>query len=338
MISRKVCALAAVWFLVGAATAQDNWKRHSLAKTDMSLELPGEPTAIPLPLSDEVKQKIQQMETYQLQKPNMEVVASYIHYTKDIDVDLNGAVEGGISNLKNGPGVSNFKSKTEETKIGNLPGRRVTGSYTAGGTQAAFEMRVAGEKDRLWQLIVIYEKPAEATAKRVLDSLKIGAAPLAAGAPPAGWKRHALGGVSVELPGEPQKASLDLPESVKEKIKQMETYQMEQDGLMVMANTIAYSEDITANLDGAAEGAISNMRDVPGVSDFKFKQQEQKISDLPGRRLNGTYKAEGKEIGFDMMIAADKNRLWQLIIMRETEASSAGSAAKRVLESLQIKK
>lgn len=120
-------------------------------------------------------------------------------------------------------------------------------------------------------------------------------------------------GLSLEIPFDLEKSELELPDEYKDMIKQMLTYQYSTNPLSVKINYVVYSEDIIHNLDGAAEGAINNMRNSKGISDFTYSISETFKNNISGRIIKGKFKIEKQSAEYKGVIFAEDTRTWQVI-------------------------
>lgn len=171
------------------------------------------------------------------------------------------------------------------------------------------------------------------------SSLAFAAAPLA---PPSGfgaWQTAKVGDfMTVKVPGKFKVTSVELDSEVRKKIDLMETYTLDNvnaNDYQCLVSYVIYNKGIMADLDGAAEGSITNMSKEASISDFKV---EKKYIALPGAKgilITGTYKADGKKGVFRSEIFVKRNNLWMVITMDLT-GDTMGKITTAILNSIAI--
>lgn len=129
------------------------------------------------------------------------------------------------------------------------------------------------------------------------------------------WNKRTIAntGLSIELPFELEEGYIELPEEYKSLITEMSVYQFSSNPMSVNLTYAIYSADIDPSLDGAAQGAINNMRVSKGVKDFSSKISETKLGVLHGRSIEGKYKIQNQLAEFKGVIYMEGLRTWQLL-------------------------
>src|SRR6185369_9464119 len=84
------------------------------------------------------------------------------------------------------------------------------------------------------------------------------------------WQKSQVGDyLTVSIPGKFKITSVDLSEEVRKKVDVMETYSLDNanpDEYQFLVTNVIYNKGIMGDLDGAANGAIENMKKMPGVT------------------------------------------------------------------------
>lgn len=152
------------------------------------------------------------------------------------------------------------------------------------------------------------------------------------------WKRYDLPklNISLSLPAQPESTTVALRADSKKMIQSMETVQVSIPGLFIVASYTHYDNDIFADLKKAGQGAIENIKNQTGVTDFKSTTKPETIGSLNGLRIAGTYKSKGRALAFEGLIACDTNHLWQVNTGFVQGNSEARAFAWKVLDSLRI--
>ena len=106
-----------------------------------------------------------------------------------------------------------------------------------------------------------------------------------------------------------------------------------------------YAQGVTANIDGAAEGSITQVSTLDGITSPESTVTPATISGLPARKVSYRAKRWGGVIGVDFVVVTNPrdNTLWQLQLIftaRNTSdyaaLGSAQSCAQKILESVAI--
>jgi hypothetical protein len=140
----------------------------------MSLELPGKPMDIDVPISEETRKHIQTMQNQATTAEGLYVLLSFVEYSPDAVVDLQSAADGSINGVKGDPGVSDFRvlSRTNCT-VGGKAAVRMTCTYKSGGTTQMYESLQVVQGRKLWQLVAAYVPgtTAQSDSARVFKSV-----------------------------------------------------------------------------------------------------------------------------------------------------------------------
>ncbi len=130
-----------------------------------------------------------------------------------------------------------------------------------------------------------------------------------------GWevKTFEEAGITIEIPFDLEKADLPLPDDVKKYILEMQTYNHDDEEVSLFLNHIRYNDDVAANVDGAAEGAINNMKITEGIADFSSKISKTTCSSKSARIIEGSLILNGRKAGFMGIIITDGAHLWQVL-------------------------
>lgn len=155
------------------------------------------------------------------------------------------------------------------------------------------------------------------------------------------WIRKTYGSyrLTLETPWELKSSTLPLPGNVKGMLENMESFESSDDNRFKVGLIMAkYNpEEINElNMQGAADGAANEVRNMPGVTHFVYSEDSYTVSDLPGFIQRGTYSQGGNEIAFiNIGIVKDFN-YWQVMVLSGKDDKIAGRAAERIVKSLQI--
>lgn len=155
------------------------------------------------------------------------------------------------------------------------------------------------------------------------------------------WARQSYGefGLSMETPIIMKKSDIPIPDHVRQMIDVMDVYDyMSEEGFKVIITSIQYNASIgSLSLQRAANGSITEMQKQPGVSDFDFFEKQVYKGDIPGYEQSGSYKIEGIKVEFINTGFSTGLIYWQVMVAFQTTDNVGRIAAKRVIESIEIK-
>lgn len=156
------------------------------------------------------------------------------------------------------------------------------------------------------------------------------------------WVKESYGnyGLTVETPVKMGKGKIEVPDNSKEVIDEMSLYNYNTArGFKVIINSIKYNPSIgVANLQGGADGAINGIKAMPGVTDFNYSEKPITNSNISGIEQNGTFKINGVDGEFINSIFTEGLVAWQVMVIYQFDDEVGRKAARRVIESIEIKK
>ncbi|GJQ60969.1 MAG: hypothetical protein SCALA702_00220 [Melioribacteraceae bacterium] len=131
------------------------------------------------------------------------------------------------------------------------------------------------------------------------------------------WRRVDIpnSGFSLELPFSLSSGELSLPEEYEKMIDEMSVYQYTSDPLSLNISYVVYADFVTPNLDGAANGAINNMRIVDGVKNFSSKVTNISLEKIPGRMISGNYSLKNQKVEFKGLIYSEGLKTIQILCL-----------------------
>jgi hypothetical protein len=135
---------------------------------------------------------------------------------------------------------------------------------------------------------------------------------------PEGLKYYEVAGLTVKLPARPSRESLTFPPEVENLMTTRESYQI-MDGTMLISIIRAVYKLPEIDLDVAADGAISHVRNSSGVTGFKSTKESVTVDGLPGRKIQMSYTRiiENSRITINQygLVIARDNESWHLQII-----------------------
>lgn len=145
-------------------------------------------------------------------------------------------------------------------------------------------------------------------------------------------------GLTVTTPIKMTKSDLPIPDNVRQVIEQMDIYDhMSEKGFKIMISSVKYNSSIgQINLQGAADGSISEMKLEKGVSDFNYTEENVQHKNISGFKQKGTYNQNGIVVEFINMGFSKGLIFWQVFVAYQIDDEVGRIAAKRVIDSIVI--
>lgn len=119
--------------------------------------------------------------------------------------------------------------------------------------------------------------------------------------------------LTIETPLELEKTNITIPWELKNKIVSMETYQNETDPFALALSFAVFKDGVETNLQGAAEGAVLNLKSTISHPSFDYQILDTKRKNFPGKIIKGTFEMKGKDAAFYGEIYVSTNKLWQVL-------------------------
>jgi len=155
------------------------------------------------------------------------------------------------------------------------------------------------------------------------------------------WVKTTYGdfGLTVETPVKLAKGDLPVPENVRQLLDKMDAYNyLSAKGFKILITSIRYSPSVgSVSLEGAADGASNEVRGQKGVSDFTVTQESINKNGIAGIVQKGSLKQNGTRVEFLNAILSQGLILWQVWVGYESDDEVGRIAAKRVIDSIEIK-
>ncbi len=154
------------------------------------------------------------------------------------------------------------------------------------------------------------------------------------------WIRGAYGdyGLSVLTPQKLIKDEVELPANVKEMIDNYSTHSSNNQGFQIRVSSVRYKPAIgEASLQGGADGAMNEMKAQKGVSDFHYEERNIFVSNIHGIEQKGNFKIKDFEAEFINNLFVKGLNAWQVLVIYRVDDNNGRIAARKVLESIEIK-
>jgi hypothetical protein len=133
------------------------------------------------------------------------------------------------------------------------------------------------------------------------------------------WVRENIGSseMTVELPGAPKATAVPLDRGVRASYDVLETISFSSEEFAAFASYAVTKAQSPISLDGAARGALDNVKGQADAPDYKETITSTTVLGLPARKIQcsftaGTEKAKRKFF-LSGVIFTDRSRMWQVI-------------------------
>jgi hypothetical protein len=142
----------------------------------ITAELPGTPEAITIPIPPEIKAKVVSMESYQTLKKTFLAALSKVTYTPDIDANLDGALEGSVSNIMLKQQLTKVSEQRQPVTLSGIPAQRYSVLFSKSGDE--FEMLgvIATRGPTMWNVFTFCKKGdtrSHDAAARIISSVEL---------------------------------------------------------------------------------------------------------------------------------------------------------------------
>ena len=153
------------------------------------------------------------------------------------------------------------------------------------------------------------------------------------------WQKVSVGDfMTIRIPGKFKVMSLEMSAEVRKMIDSMETYTLDNadpDHYQCVVSYITYNKGIMADLDGAANGAVDNIKKDPSISDMKVNKKYVTRSKMKGIAMSGSFMVDHKPAQFRSMLFIKRNILWMLFIVDQTD-KKLPTITKTIVDSMTI--
>ncbi|MDA3911772.1 MAG: hypothetical protein PF448_10490 [Bacteroidales bacterium] len=159
---------------------EQKWIKKTYGNYGLTVETPSKMTKGNLPIPDNVKQVIDQMDVYNYKsEKGFKVLINSIKYNPSIgQTNLQGAANGSIKEMKMQKGVTEFDYTEDYISKNKIPGFIQKGKYNLNDIEIKFINTGFSKGLIIWQVMVAYQANDEigqVAANRVIDSIELNA-------------------------------------------------------------------------------------------------------------------------------------------------------------------
>ena len=134
------------------------------------------------------------------------------------------------------------------------------------------------------------------------------------------WVEQRLGELGFAAPWKLDATPQAAPDNIAPMIKSSTWLGKDGDGLWMQAMEIEYNDGVPVSLDGAANGAINNMRALAGIASVDAKQTPTRVLQLPGIDIDAQVMRDNKEaMRFRGLVLVDHQKLYMLLALSRAD-------------------
>lgn len=154
------------------------------------------------------------------------------------------------------------------------------------------------------------------------------------------WSEVAPGGKDVvfDAPLVPKPTTLDLPADVRAQTRQVITGSVEDKGLNVLTMYMQLAPGRVGNLEGAADGALSNIKNIPGTSVASSHKTNTTIAGLPAIEIEATVqRGKSDEIKLHGLVLGRGEELFQVLVAHRLDQPRGDEVWQRMRGTVRVK-
>jgi hypothetical protein len=147
-----------------------------------------------------------------------------------------------------------------------------------------------------------------------------------------------VAGLRLKLPSRPVKENMQLPPEAAKLMQSFDSYQVKHSGAMIGISHMVYHIP-EVNLDGSADGSISQVRSLPSTTNFSSNKSVVTVSGLQGRQISMSARLGGHPIAMHGLVFARGSEAWQIqVIGTSTHGDELKSLSDSIFSSIEVTK
>ncbi|OIO71830.1 MAG: hypothetical protein AUJ85_10920 [Elusimicrobia bacterium CG1_02_37_114] len=152
------------------------------------------------------------------------------------------------------------------------------------------------------------------------------------------WNIYKIGtsGLRIELPGKPDTSPLNLPDSVRNLIRNTESFQFKKNNIEVGINYVLYIDSLHPEPRNAALGSIQNIKTLNGVKDVNYSFENTIHSNFKEIVMRGNFLRFNKNVSFANAIIARNSEMWSIQIIYTQDIENAEVIIQKIFNSINI--
>lgn len=175
-------------------------------------------------------------------------------------------------------------------------------------------------------------------ARSVMPTRSTGSSHFEAPAPPSTntLSFQDVAGLRIKLPSRPVQENMKLPPEAAKLMRSFEVYKVNHTGAMIsISHMVYYIPEV--NLNGSADGSISQVRSLPSTTNFTSNKSVVTVSGLEGRQLSLSATRGGHQITMHGLVFARGSEAWQIqLIGTSTHGAELKSLSESIFSSIEV--
>jgi uncharacterized membrane protein len=149
------------------------------------------------------------------------------------------------------------------------------------------------------------------------------------------WHTYAIGdsGLSLSLPGPLEPQQIDVPRDIREVTSKMSVYRYDANGISIGVTAVAYAPGVTANLDGAINGALTNISRQAGDVRLTHSRNSVEIDGRSGAVVDFQIRGGRESTNGRGLFLTEANHAWIVVVAYVSDHALGPSFASRVIGS-----
>lgn len=154
------------------------------------------------------------------------------------------------------------------------------------------------------------------------------------------WNNYSMGAsephLRITLPAAPQQKTIDIPQQVRDMIQKIESHECTSSstGISVLVINAVYKNQIIPSIEGAVDGALSNIKNLKGISNIQHTISHITVSGKNGKLLTVSADQDGRRFEMKGLFLIDGSQTWQIIVEYGASSKNGREAAQRVIDSV----
>jgi len=149
------------------------------------------------------------------------------------------------------------------------------------------------------------------------------------------WHTYAIGdsGLSLSLPGPLEPQQIDIPGDIREVTSKMSVYRYDADGISIGVTDVAYAPGVRADLDGAINGALTNISRQAGEVRLTHSRNSVEIDGRSGAVVDFQIRGGRESTNGRGLFLTEANHAWIVVVAYVSDHALGPSFASRVIDS-----
>lgn len=150
------------------------------------------------------------------------------------------------------------------------------------------------------------------------------------------WTQQQLASVHFESPVPLKDEPVALPDNVKQLVTASHYLAGEAGGITLATTSFTYKDGTPIDLQGAADGALANVRAVPGIQDMQPEKKPATLLGKPAIDLEAKMRRDKESLRVHGVVFENGSELYIFVMIAKDERREAADAWHRLRESIRL--